>query len=142
MLATRRHKGEVEDERFDAAWKAEALALGWGPDAAEALIAASDPHRVVLSTEGLWRLPDDAVDIDGTPYLGDRVVEPDVWIATVVRQDLTARNSTFTKAQLTQAVAARLGDGATVADQTLETEVRAFLAPGQTTTMSHYIAER
>ena len=31
---------------------------------------------------------------------------------------------------------------ATVADQTLETEVRAFLAPGQTTTMSHYIAER
>ena len=31
---------------------------------------------------------------------------------------------------------------ATVADQTLETEVRAFLAPGQPTTMSHYIAER
>lgn len=31
---------------------------------------------------------------------------------------------------------------ATVADQTLETEVRAFLAPGQSTTMSHYIAER
>ena len=31
---------------------------------------------------------------------------------------------------------------ATVADQTLETEVRAFLGPGQTTTMSHYIAER
>ena len=128
VLATRRHKGEVEDERFDAAWKAEALALGWGPDAAEALIAASDPHRVVLSTEGLWRLPDDAVDIDGTPYLGDRVVEPDVWIATVVRQDLTARNSTFTKAQLTQAVAARLGDGATVA--TVERVVaRAIASP-------------
>jgi conjugative relaxase-like TrwC/TraI family protein len=128
VLATRRHKGEVEDARFDAAWKAEALALGWGPGAAEALIAASDPRGVVLSTEGLWRLPDDAVDIDGTPYLGDRVVEPDVWIATVVRQDLTARDSTFTKAQLTQAVAARLGDGATVA--TVERVVaRAMASP-------------
>ena len=27
-------------------------------------------------------------------------------------------------------------------DEALRAEVRAFLAPGQTTTMSHYIAER
>lgn len=113
-MATRRHKGEVEDERFDLAWKAEALAAGWGPEAAEALIAASDPHRVA-SIEGLWRLPQDAVDIDGTPYVGDRVVLADVWIATVVRHELTSNESTFTKAQLTEAIASRLGDGATVA---------------------------
>ena len=31
---------------------------------------------------------------------------------------------------------------ATMADQALETEVRAFLAPGETVQMSHYIAER
>jgi MFS family permease len=31
---------------------------------------------------------------------------------------------------------------ATVADQTLESEVRAFLAPGESARMSHYIAER
>ena len=31
---------------------------------------------------------------------------------------------------------------ATMADQTLETEVRAFLAPGETVRMSHFIAER
>ncbi|MCM2345240.1 MFS transporter [Acidovorax soli] len=31
---------------------------------------------------------------------------------------------------------------ATMADQALETEVRAFLAPGETARMSHYIAER
>lgn len=31
---------------------------------------------------------------------------------------------------------------ATLADQALETEVRAFLAPGETARMSHYIAER
>jgi MFS family permease len=31
---------------------------------------------------------------------------------------------------------------ATVADQTLESEVRAFLAPGESVRMSHYIAER
>ena len=31
---------------------------------------------------------------------------------------------------------------ATVADQTVEDEIRAFLVPGQTPVMSHYIAER
>ena len=31
---------------------------------------------------------------------------------------------------------------ATLADQALEAEVRAFLAPGETARMSHYIAER
>ena len=29
-----------------------------------------------------------------------------------------------------------------MADQALETEVRTFLAPGEVSTMSHYIAER
>ena len=40
VLATRRGKPEVEGERFDAAWKAEAIDAGWGPDDAEALIAS------------------------------------------------------------------------------------------------------
>ena len=31
---------------------------------------------------------------------------------------------------------------ATVADRALETEIRAFLAEGESATMSHYIAER
>jgi conjugative relaxase-like TrwC/TraI family protein len=114
VLATRRNKPEVEDERFDVAWKAEALAAGWGPDAAEALLAATAPGRAP-TLEEVWRLPEHGSDEDSTPYLYDRVVDPDVWIATVVRAELTAGDATFTKAQLTRAVAARLGGGATVA---------------------------
>jgi len=115
VLATRRNKGEVEHERFDAAWKAEAIAAGWGPDHAEALMAGAQPRRVEARIAEMWSLPEEAFDIDGTPFVSHKVVTPDEWIATVVRQDLTTGESSFTKAQLTQAIAARLGDGATVA---------------------------
>ncbi|MDQ6840356.1 MAG: relaxase domain-containing protein, partial [Actinomycetota bacterium] len=115
VLATRRNKPEVEGERFDVAWKAEALAAGWGPDAAEELLAATPPGRAAPTIDEVWRLPEHGWDEDGTPYLYDRVVDPDAWTATVVRAELTASDATFTKAQLTRAVAARLGDGATVA---------------------------
>jgi hypothetical protein len=42
VLATRRNKPEVEDQRFDAVWKAEALDLGWGPTPRS---ASSSPSR-------------------------------------------------------------------------------------------------
>lgn len=99
VLATRRNKGEVEHERFDAAWKAEAIAAGWGPDHAEALMAGAQPRRVEARIAEMWSLPEEAFDIDGTPFVSHKVVTPDEWIATVVRQDLTTGESSFTKAQ-------------------------------------------
>jgi conjugative relaxase-like TrwC/TraI family protein len=128
VLATRRNKPEAEGERFDIAWKAEALAAGWGPDAAEALLASAHLDGAEPDLDDLWRLPERAWDEHGTPYLHDRVVEADEWIAAMVRDDLTATDSTFNRAQLTRAVAARLGDGATVA--TVERVVaRAIASP-------------
>ena len=64
VLATRRHKPEVEDGRFDEAWKAEAQAAGWGPDAAERL-AGWSLQRPGHTVEGCWRLDDVVFDEDG-----------------------------------------------------------------------------
>lgn len=94
VLATRRGKPEVEHERFDAAWKAEATVAGWGPAEAEALLAAV-PDRQRRS-----RLADDLLpDLDGS-------------FVTGVARELTESNSTFTRPRVAQAVAARLPDGA------------------------------
>jgi conjugative relaxase-like TrwC/TraI family protein len=97
VLATRRNKPEVEHERFDTAWKLEATAAGWGPDAAEALLIS-----------GATLAP------DHVPHLAELLALPSDWIAQVCR-DLTESDSTFTRAQLTQAVAARLDKGAPAA---------------------------
>ena len=123
VLATRRHKPEVEHQRFDTTWKAEALDAGWGPEAAEALIAAATGQ--VGDIEELWRLPEPIDDGAGGFTVVDRAVDPEQWVASVCR-DLTESDSTFTRPQLVQAVAARLGDGATMA--TLERVVARVIA--------------
>ncbi len=97
VLATRRNKPEVEHERFDTAWKLEATAAGWGPEAAEALL-----------TSDATLAPGQASDSAALPAL------PAGWVTEVCRT-LTESDSTFTRPQLTQAVAARLDNGAPAA---------------------------
>ena len=128
VLATRRHKPEVELDRFDDGWKAEAVAAGWGPDAAERLAGWSQ-QRAGHTVEGGWRL--DTVDFDehGPAEHGERVVEPEEWIAHLLRTELTASTSTFTEADLVRAVAARQGHGATV--ETIERIASRVLASDQ-----------
>ena len=87
VLATRRNKPEVEHERFDAEWKAEAVAAAWGPTEAEALLFSH--------TAGTLTQVDDA------------------WVAALAR-DLTEHSSTFGRNDLVQAVAARLDSGASM----------------------------
>lgn len=108
VLATRRGKPEVEHERFDTAWKTEAIAAGWGPAEAEALLAALDTT-------------------DGQRHPADRPVPPadDAWIHEIGRA-LTESDSTFTRPQLAQAVAARTLAGA--AAGTVDRLVAAVLA--------------
>jgi conjugative relaxase-like TrwC/TraI family protein len=127
-LATRRSKPERESDRFDAAWKAEADAAGWGPADAERLLTL-DRQRDNVEAGEVWRLPEVRFDLDGTPVVGDRVVDAEEWIADLLRRDLTAQASTFTRPQITQAVAARLGGGATVT--TIERIVERVLASPQ-----------
>lgn len=108
VLATRRGKPEVEHERFDTAWKTEAITAGWGPAEAEALLATPDTT-------------------DGQRHPADRLVPPtdDAWIHEIGRA-LTESDSTFTRPRLAQAVAARTLAGA--AAGTVDRLVAAVLA--------------
>jgi conjugative relaxase-like TrwC/TraI family protein len=113
VLATRRHKPEVEHGRFDESWKAEATDAGWGPDAAERLVGWSQ-QRAGRVAEGAWRLDAIVFDEDGRAERVERVVDADEWIADLLRTELTASTSTFTDTDLVRAVAARQGQGATI----------------------------
>ena len=103
VLATRRAKPEREHVRFDAVWKAEALAAGWGPEQAEALVATGAQRRTLESTKCGASRPS---AFDGAVV--DRLVDPEEWITSIARE-FTERDSTFTRPQLVEAVAARLG---------------------------------
>lgn len=124
VLATRRGKPELEGERFDAAWKMEAADAGWGPDAAEALVASCG-DRAVPEIAEVWRIP--TVDQQSGNVV-DRVVDAEEWIGTVSRA-LTESDSTFIRPDVVRAVAARIGEGATPA--TIERVVARVLASEQ-----------
>jgi conjugative relaxase-like TrwC/TraI family protein len=130
VLATRRHKAELESSscRFDEAWKTEAAEFGWGADRADGLIEAAGASVADDEYEGAWRLDDERVD-DGQVTRIERLVDPEEWIERVLREDLTAQHSTFTRADLTVAIAARQGPGATAA--TIERVAHRFLASEQ-----------
>ena len=109
VLATRRGKPEVEGERFDAAWKAAAAEAGWGPAQAEALLSATAGQTVPY--DEIWRL------VVRDPISGaavDHTVTAEDWIEDLGRT-LTDHDTTFTRPQLVEAVAARIGEGASVA---------------------------
>ncbi len=117
VLATRRHKRELEGHRFDEAWKAEAEAAGWGPAEAERLVGWYQA-RTAPAFDEVWRLEGVAFDEHGNPEQIERLVDPEEWIEHVLRMDLTSDRSTFTEPDLVRAIAARQGYGATI--ETLE----------------------
>jgi conjugative relaxase-like TrwC/TraI family protein len=128
-LATRRGKPEREGERLDAGWKREAIAEGWGPDQAEALIDQAGQTVAADPVGEVWRLTAVGFDDTGADDHYERTVEPEEWIADLLRRDLTHTSTTFTRFELTEAVAARIGTGATVA--TIDRVVARVLASDQ-----------
>ncbi len=134
VLATRRNKPEVEGGRFDAAWKIEAESAGWGPDMADGLIAAC-ADRSPVDFDGAWRLETDAIDENGDLDRYERTVDPEEWIADLLRRDLTSDRSTFTQADITKAVAARQGDGANI--ETIERLVAKVIASPNTISVAN-----
>ncbi len=113
VLATRRHKPEVEGGRFDADWKIEADTAGWGPIEADGLIAACS-ERAGVDYDTVWRLETDDVDSHGRRFRHERTVDPEDWIADLLARDLTVDRSTFTRADVARAVAARQSHGADI----------------------------
>jgi conjugative relaxase-like TrwC/TraI family protein len=129
-LATRRGKPELEGERLDAGWKREAIATGWGPEHAAHLIEHCDLTRQPETTAEVWRLPGEplADPETGEVIAFDRAVTPDEWIADLLRR-LTQTTTVFTRFDLTEAVAARLGTGTTL--DTIDRLVARTLASDQ-----------
>ena len=128
-LATRRGKPEREGERLDAGWKREAITHGWGPEQAEQLIAQATQTLAVDPVGEVWRLAAVGFDDTGGADHYERTVEPEEWIADLLRRELTQTSTTFTRFELTEAVAARIGTGATVA--TIDRVVARVLASDQ-----------
>jgi conjugative relaxase-like TrwC/TraI family protein len=128
-LATRRGKPEREGERLDVGWKREAIAEGWGPDQAEHLIAEATKSVSVDPVSEVWRLSAVNFDEAGGVDQYERTVDPEEWIADLLRRELTQASTTFTRFELTEAVAARIGTGATVA--TIDRVVARVLASDQ-----------
>jgi conjugative relaxase-like TrwC/TraI family protein len=114
-LATRRGKPEREGERLDAGWKREAITHGWGPDEAEHLITQATQTIATDPVGEVWRLEAVGFGEAGGVDHYERTVDPEEWIADLLRRDLTQTSTTFTRFELTEAVAARIGTGATVA---------------------------
>jgi conjugative relaxase-like TrwC/TraI family protein len=110
VLATRRNKPELEHHRLDERWKAESIDAGWTPDDAE-LVVASGGHLAPVDYEQAWRMESVGFDEHGTPERFDRLVDPEEWIGSLVRS-LTSDRSTFSRNDLSGAVASTLGPGA------------------------------
>lgn len=140
-LATRKTKAEKETSiGLSQRWRHEATEAGWGPEQADQLLRTGQAHEPAEYGTGVWRLPDVWFDPDGTAQHYERIVDPEEWIRTVLRQDLTANRTTFTKADISQAVANRLGQGATL--QTVERVTSRVLASTQTLPRSVCIKPR
>ena len=77
----------------------------------------------------VWRLAAVGFDEVGGVDHYERTVEPEEWIADLLRRELTQTSTTFTRFELTEAVAARIGTGATVA--TIDRVVARVLASDQ-----------
>ena len=89
-----------EPERLDDGWKVEAESLGWGPAHAEGLVVAS-MRRNPTEIDDVWRLETVGLDEHGNTEVWERTVTPDEWITDLLRRDLTADRTTFTRPELT-----------------------------------------
>ena len=107
VLATRRGKPEVEGERFDAAWKAEALAAGGDPTPPKRSSPASPRQR--RRPRGAWRLPEE--DPEAASRRGPRSHRRAASMGASSLAAMTVQDSTFTRPELVQAVAAGWATG-------------------------------
>ena len=98
-LATRTSRIEFDPDRLEASWHAQAVGIGWGPDQLDALLAHASPARPEPTVEDL---------------------------AETVAARLIETDSSFTRHDIAQVVAANVADG--VAPERLDQLTAAVLA--------------
>ncbi len=112
-LATRTAKTAADLVALDAAWKLEATVAGWGPEDLEALAATWVPAGRAAAGDGeRWLVRTHGHDDDGGDV--ERVVSFDEWVRVMLKSRLTAHDATFTRTEVTAAVAGALGSGSSV----------------------------
>ena len=99
-------------ERLDAGWKAEAADAGWGRPRPRRWRRAGDQRIRSASTRCGASAASGSTRTAGRPTTSR--VSPEEWISELLRKDLTVGSTTFTDTAVTDAVARRLGRGATV----------------------------
>jgi conjugative relaxase-like TrwC/TraI family protein len=135
LLATRTSKREVGDvQSIEAAWRQRAEALAWGPQQLEQLLTgpAPSPASPYVVEEVNWR--------GGESTTMHRAVNFDTWLDWLLEHRLTAHETTFTRFDLTQAVAATLGPN--LAANSVEAAVYRALASLAIVEVGDHWAER
>ena len=104
LLATRQAKQVPADfAAVEAGWHARADALGWGPAQLEQLLASVVPavaRSGYVVEDVTWRA--------GIRQVSSRLVGFDEWLDWLLDTRVTAKTATFTRFDLTQAIAAAL----------------------------------
>ena len=107
ILATRARTQTLADWTVvEADWRARAEGLGWGAIEVEQLLAtttiATDPVRGFVLDDVVWSA--------GESTVVPRVVEFEEWLEWLLETRVTANAGTFTRFDLTQAIASELHD--------------------------------
>jgi conjugative relaxase-like TrwC/TraI family protein len=137
-LDTRTSKKRLGDlPSLQADWLERAEALGWGPSKLEALLAGTpepqcdDPERWVIPS---WEWHPD------TSTKSETEVPFEQWTEWLLTEVVTEKTGTFTRFQLTEAVAAHLPAGASL--ERIERTVDRMLASPAVTQVGDHRAER
>ena len=109
VLATRRQQARSGARTVRRRLEGRSRTLGWGPATAERSDRRQRPPQPgrLRRRRGGSRPSASTSTADAEHF--ERIVDPEEWIADLLRRDLTVDRSTFTHADLTEAVAARLG---------------------------------
>jgi AAA domain/TrwC relaxase/UvrD-like helicase C-terminal domain len=138
LLETRINKQtSVDFALVEADWRNRAEALGWGPSELEQLLTTTTGTPTKDSSQ--WVVHDAAWQAGrSTPTI--REVTFDEWVEWLLTTRVTEKSGTFTRFDLTQAVAAELPTGTTITD--VETTVGRALASPAVVQVGDHWAER
>ncbi|MCU1394909.1 MAG: conjugative relaxase [Ilumatobacteraceae bacterium] len=140
LLETRTNKQtQVDFAIIEAEWHQRAQALGWGPAELEQLLATS-PGTPPNTDDNRWFIRD-ATWHQGESTPAARAVPFDEWVDWLLTTRVTEKSGTFTRFDLTQAIAAVLPTGTTITS--VETTVgRALASPAIVQVGDHWIERR
>ena len=124
----------AEFEVLEAEWRTRAEGLGWGPAEVDALLAAGG--GVGGGSSGRWTIREQ-VWRSGESTTVERAVGFDEWVDWLLTERVTEKSGTFTRLELTQAVATAMPVG-TALEVVERTTARALASPAVVEVGDHW----